>query len=104
MSYLVTQRTQELGVRMALGATPTNIRALILNHSLKWIMAGAVAGLAAGMIATRGIKSMLYQVEPNDPLIIGGVTAILIAVGLLSAWLPARRAARLDPMIALRHD
>lgn len=104
VSYLVVQRTQEIGVRMALGATPSNVRSLVLNQSLRWILAGAVAGLAAGLIATRGIKSMLYGVEPNDPLIIGGVTATLIAVGLLASWLPARRAARLDPMAALRHD
>jgi len=104
MSYLVTQRTQELGVRMALGATPNSIRTLVLKQSLKWILAGAVAGLATGLLSMRGIKSLLYEVEPYDPLIIGSVTATLIAVGILSAWLPARRAARLDPMVALRHD
>ncbi|HEY3742674.1 MAG TPA: ABC transporter permease [Bryobacteraceae bacterium] len=104
VSYLVVQRTQELGVRMALGATPSNVRSLVLNQSLKWILAGAATGLAFGLIATRGIKSMLYGVEPNDPWIIGGVTATLIAVGVLASWLPARRAARLDPMVALRHD
>ena len=104
VSYLVTQRTQELGVRMALGATPGNIRALVLNQSLRWIIAGAAVGFAAGLTATRSLKSLLFQVEPNDPLILGGVTAVLIAVGILSAWLPARRAARLDPMVALRHD
>ena len=104
VSYLVTQRTQEFGVRMALGASPRNIRALVLNQSLRWIVAGAVTGLAAGLLATRAMKSLLFQIEPNDPLILASVTALLVAVGILSAWLPARRAARLDPMVALRHD
>ena len=104
VSYLVTQRTRELGVRMALGATPGNIRALVLNQSLRWILAGAAAGFVAGLLATRSLKSLLFQVEPNDPLILSLVTAVLIAVGILSAWLPARRAARLDPLVALRHD
>ena len=104
ISYLVTQRTQELGVRMALGATPANIRMLVLSQSLRWIAAGAVTGLGVGLIATRSIKSLLYGVEPNDPIILGGVTAALVTVGVLAAWLPARRAARLDPMAALRHD
>ena len=104
VSYLVTQRTQELGVRMALGATPGNIRALVLNQSLRWILAGAAVGFAVGLIATRSLKTLLFQIEPNDPLILGLVTSILIAVGILSAWLPAQRAARLDPMVALRHD
>ena len=104
VGYLVTQRTQELGVRMALGASPANIRSLVLNQSLRWIISGAAVGFAVGLDAARALKSLLYQVEPNDPLILGSVTALLIAVGVLSAWLPARRASRLDPMTALRHD
>jgi predicted permease len=104
VSYLVTQRTQELGVRMALGATPRGILGLVLGQSLRWILAGAFAGLTAGLIGTRWLKSLLYQVEPTDPLIIGGVTLTLLAVGVVSAWLPARRAAKLDPMVALRHE
>ncbi len=104
VGYLVTQRTQELGVRMALGATPANIRALVINQSMRWIVSGAIVGFAVGLIATRSLRTLLFQVEPNDPLVLGGVTAVLVAIGILAAWLPARRAARLDPMSALRHD
>ena len=104
VSYLVTQRTQELGVRMALGASPGNIRGLVLSQSLRWILAGAAVGFAAGLVATRALKAMLFQVEPNDPVILGSVTAVLVGVGVLAAWIPASRAARLDPMAALRHD
>ena len=104
VSYLVTKRTQELGVRMALGASPGEIRKLVLSQTLRWIIAGAAAGLAVGLIAARSIESLLYGVNPNDPVIVGGVTILLIAIGILAAWLPAQRASKLDPMVALRHD
>ena len=104
ISFLVAQRTREIGLRMALGATPASVRFLVLDQSLRSILAGAAAGLAAVLLIMRPLRSLLFQIEPNDPLILTAVTALLIVLGLGAAWLPARRAARLDPMAALRHD
>ena len=102
VAFLFAQRTQEIGVRMALGATRWEIRRLVLAHALRWTTVGAAAGVIASIWCARYLKTLLFQVPVNDPLMIGLCVAILIAVGLLAAWLPASRAARLDPVTALR--
>ncbi len=104
ITYLVSQRTREIGVRMAVGATSGEIRAMVLGQSLRWTIAGAAAGLAGAMLAGRWLGSLLFGVKPNDPVTLSSVTLILLLVGLGAAWIPARMASRLDPMSALRQD
>lgn len=104
VSCLVIERTQEIGVRMALGATPGRIAKMVLFNTARWTAAGAVAGLAGAWIATGWLTTMLFQVSARDPRVLGAAVALLLSVGLLAAWLPSRRAARVDPMAALRQE
>ncbi|MFN7992776.1 MAG: ABC transporter permease [Bryobacteraceae bacterium] len=104
MSFLVAERTREIGVRMALGATPAVVTKLILGHASRWCAAGAVLGAAGAWLATRVLQSMLFQVSAKDPWTLSAALALLLAVGLLAAWIPSRRAARIDPIAALRRD
>ncbi len=104
MGYAVAARRREIGVRMALGATEGDVRRLVLARAL-WIAgAGLFAGLAGAAGVTRVLRSFLFDVTPTDPLVFAGVTLLLAAVGLLAAWLPARRAAGIDPVTALRAE
>jgi predicted permease len=104
MSYLVERRTAEIGVRMALGATPAAISRLVLGEAAKWILAGAAAGVAASMWTARLIERMLFHAPPHDPATLAAASAFLLAVALVAAWIPSRRAAGLDPMKALRGE
>jgi len=104
MSLLVTQRTQELGVRMALGAQSGQILTLVIGRAARWTVAGLVLGLAGAVYATRWVQTLLFDVKATDPATYAGVVALLIAVALAAAWIPARRASRLDPLAALRHE
>jgi putative ABC transport system permease protein len=104
ISYAVTQRTREIGVRMALGATPSGMLSLILAESLWLIFFGVVFGVAAAFALTRMLASMLYGVTSTDPLIFVSVTLLLTAIALAACLIPARRAMRIDPMVALRHE
>jgi hypothetical protein len=104
MSFLVAQRTQEIGVRMALGATPRMITTQVLSSSALWTAAGAAAGLIGSFFAARSLGAMLFQVSPADPWTLSAALTLLCGVALLAAWIPARRAARTDPMHALRQD
>jgi predicted permease len=104
MAFLVAERTREIGVRMALGATPSAIARLVLSHAARWTAAGAVLGLAAALTATRLLKTMLFGVAERDPATLLAAALILVAVALLAAWIPSRRAASVDPMTALRLD
>lgn len=104
VSYLVAQRTNEIGVRVAFGATPGGIQRMVLGRSVRWILGGAALGIVGALAAGRAIGTLLYQVEPHDPATLVTVTALLIGVGLAASWLPARRASRLNPVEALRHD
>jgi len=102
VSYGVQQRTQEIGVRMALGARPAGILRLVLGQGLRAVLSGVVVGAAGAVALGRGMAALLFGVSAADPLVLGGVAAVLIAVAVMAAWLPARRAAAVDPMIALR--
>jgi predicted permease len=104
VSYAATQRTQEVGVRMALGASPRQILALLLKQGAKLIAAGLLSGLAGAWALTRAMSSMLVGVSPSDPLTYLSVAALLCFITLLACWIPARRAMRVDPMVALRYE
>ncbi|MCC7153826.1 MAG: ABC transporter permease [Bryobacterales bacterium] len=104
VAFLFAQRTQEIGVRMALGATGWGIRRLVLKHALRWTITGVAAGAVASLWFGRFLRTLLFQVPANDPLMIALAACILVGAGLLAAWVPARRAARLDPLTALRTE
>lgn len=104
MSYVVAGRTREIGLRMALGAQSGNVRGLILRQGMTLALIGSIIGLAIAFGATRLLKSVLYGVSASDPITFVGVTFLLATVALLACWLPARRATRVDPMIALRAE
>ena len=104
MSYVVAGRTREIGLRMALGAQTRNVRSLILRQGMTLALIGAVIGLAIAFAATRFLKSILYGVSASDLMTFVGVTFLLGTVALLACWIPARRASRVDPMIALRSE
>jgi putative ABC transport system permease protein len=104
ISYVVAQRTNEIGVRLAVGAEPAAVAGLILRQSAVVAGAGAMVGLAGAAAGTRFIASLLYGVSPGDPLVFVGTTALLLAISLLACWVPSRRAARIDPLTALRAE
>ena len=102
MAYDVARRTREIGLRMALGATRRDAAGPILREALALVLAGLCVGVPVTLALGRFIKSQLYGVAPADPATLAGGALLLIAVALLSAWIPARRAARVDPMVAMR--
>jgi predicted permease len=104
VSYIAAQRTGEIGVRLALGADPSGVTALILRQSAGVTMVGVGLGLAAALAGGRLIEALLYNVSPRDPVVIGAVTLLLTGIALVACWLPARRAAKLSPLEALRTD
>jgi ABC-type antimicrobial peptide transport system permease subunit len=104
MAYSVAQRTNEIGIRLALGAQPAQVRSMILRESTWLTVAGMVAGVTAALVLTRLVKSMLYGVTPNDPVTLVAGVALLMGVALAATWIPARRAASVQPMEALRHE
>jgi predicted permease len=104
MSYTVARRTHEIGVRMALGAERGDVLRLVMRETLWLALAGVALGIPAALIATRWIASQLFGVEPYDPLTITLVTLLLVAVMTLAGYLPARKAAQVDPLQALRHE
>jgi predicted permease len=104
MAYAVTQRRREIGVRMALGATRRDVLRLVLTRALRIVAAGLVVGLAGAAAVTRVLQTFLFGVTPTDPVAFTIVTLLLLVVGLMAAWLPARRATRIDPWAALRAD
>jgi predicted permease len=104
MSYDVARRTHEIGIRMALGAQRRDVISLVLRETMLLVAIGVIIGLSAALGATRLIASLLYGLSPNDPLTIALAGLLLLAVAALAGYLPARRASRVDPMVALRHD
>jgi ABC-type antimicrobial peptide transport system permease subunit len=104
MGYWVGTRMREMGVRLALGATPEQLRGLVVRQASVPLLAGLCAGLAGAFALTRRLESLLYGVTPNDPVTLGSVFLILLLVGLGAAYLPARHAARVDPVLALRAE
>lgn len=104
MAYSVAQRTHEIGVRVALGARPRDIRRLVVAHSLKLALAGIAIGLACALALARVMSGALPGVVQTDPLIFAGTAVLLVATAVLASYLPARRAARVDPVVALRHE
>jgi putative ABC transport system permease protein len=104
MSYVVLQRTHEIGIRMALGARPRDVGSLLVNRGAKWAAVGIAIGLIGALALTRLLSSLLFGVEPTDPLTFTGIALLLAAVAMLACYIPARRAMRVDPMVALRHE
>ena len=104
LSHAVTQRTREIGIRMAIGATPSRVRTAILGHSLTLTGTGAVVGLLGAAAVTRYLESMLFELTPLDPATVAAVAGLVLFVALLASYLPAARASRVDPLVALRHD
>ncbi len=104
ISYFVAQRTHEIGVRMALGATQTSVLRLVLRQGALLAVAGVAIGVAASLALARVLRGLLYGIAPSDPATLVGITALLMIVVLAASWIPARRATRVDPLIALRHE
>jgi len=104
LSYSVSQRTQEIGVRMALGAGRPDVLRLVVGQGLKLAGAGIVIGIAGAALVTPAIKTILYNVTPTDPLSFVGVAVFLMAVSATASYLPARRAMAVDPIVAIRND
>jgi len=104
VAQATTRRTREIGIRMALGATASSILRIMLLRGVKQLGAGLVLGLAGAYAATGMMKDILIQVSPKDPVVFVGVTTLLVAIGLFACWLPARRAAALHPVQALREE
>lgn len=104
MSYSVTQRTHEMGIRMALGAQKSDVLKLAIGQGLKLIVIGVVIGLAAAFFLTRLMSSLLFGVSATDPATFIVISLVLVSVGLFASYIPARRATKVDPMITLRHD
>jgi ABC-type antimicrobial peptide transport system permease subunit len=104
LSYLVTQRRREIGIRMALGAERAVVLRTILGHGLKLTCVGLIAGLIAALLLTRLIETLLFEVRPNDPATLTGVAVLITAVAAAASLVPALRATRVDPMVALREE
>jgi ABC-type antimicrobial peptide transport system permease subunit len=104
LSSAVRQQTRDIGVRVALGATPAHIRQLILGDALRVVCAGAVIGVAGALMAGRIVKSQLFGIGAIDPMTLAAAAGLLVLIGAVAAYLPARRATRIDPVQALRSD
>jgi ABC-type antimicrobial peptide transport system permease subunit len=104
MAYSVEQRTQEIGIRLALGAQTASVKNMVVWQGMRLAILGVVIGVLASLGLVRFISSFLYGITARDPLVFGGVPVLLACVALLAVWIPARRASRVDPIIALRYE
>src|SRR5436189_2786719 len=102
MSFSVSRRTREVGIRMALGAQGRDVVRMIFGQGLLQLIVGMTVGLAFALGISRVMSVILFQVQPRDPTIFGGVAVVLVTVGLLACFVPASRATRVDPLVALR--
>ncbi|MGB6199689.1 MAG: FtsX-like permease family protein, partial [Candidatus Acidiferrales bacterium] len=104
LSYEVVRRTREIGIRMALGAGQRDVLRMVVGQGIALAATGAAAGIAAAFGVTRYLGSFLFDVHPGDPVTLVVVATILLTVALAACWIPARRATRVDPMVALRYE
>jgi ABC-type antimicrobial peptide transport system permease subunit len=104
LAYVVTQRTGEFGIRVALGAQPTMVIRSVVGAGLKTTLIGGTLGLSAAVLVTPLLARELYEVHPLDVATFIAVTTFMLAVSIVACWIPARRASKVDPMVALRHD
>jgi putative ABC transport system permease protein len=104
MSYSVSQRHHEIGIRMALGARPTDVLKLVVSQGARYVVIGLAIGLGGAFAATRLLSSLLYGTTPTDPPTFAVISLLLLAVALAAIYVPAHRASRVDPMVALRHE
>ena len=104
MAHLVSQRIHEIGIRMALGASPVEVLRMIIGNGLKLAIAGVAVGIVVALGATRALTTLLYQVAPTDPLTFIVVPLLFVAVAVAASYLPARRAMGVDPMVVLRYE
>jgi putative ABC transport system permease protein len=104
MAFIVTERTQEIGIRMALGAQAARVRWAVLAGASRYLLLGLAIGLASAAAVARSLQGLLFQVEPRDAVVYGAASVLLMAAGLAAAYFPARRAALVNPLIALRRE
>jgi len=104
VGFLVAQQTREIGVRMALGATPQGILKMVLSSVARWAIGGAILGSIGAWFCTRLLESLLFEVRTHDPVLLCSAVLLLLGAAFLAAWIPARRAMRVDPMVALRYE
>jgi ABC-type antimicrobial peptide transport system permease subunit len=104
IAYSVSQRRQEIGIRIALGAGKSDVLKMVISQGIKLVLIGVAIGLAGALGLRRLLSGLLYGVKPGDPLTLVAVSALLIAVALLASYIPARQAAKVDPMVAIRQD
>ena len=104
VSYAVAQRSREIGIRLALGATGGKVRALVIRNAMTPVLAGLLVGVAGAWGASRVLAGMLYEVRPTDPVTFVSVCALLFVTGLAASWLPAMRGTRVDPLRTMREE
>ena len=104
LCYVVAQRTREIGVRMALGATTSVVRRQVVSEGTKVVLVGVAIGVAAAFVSTRLLGTLLYEVKAVDPLVFAAMSLMMVGIGVLASYMPARRASSVDPIEALRSD